>query len=64
MSVPSVLLLSDSPTQASHVQVAIQILDVNDNPPQLEQSYEPFVCDNTAPGHVSACWDQALVPQV
>uniref|UniRef100_A0A670KA56 Cadherin 24 n=1 Tax=Podarcis muralis TaxID=64176 RepID=A0A670KA56_PODMU len=42
----------DSPTQASHVQVAIQILDVNDNPPQLEHSYEPFVCDNAAPGHL------------
>ncbi|KAH0626179.1 hypothetical protein JD844_001003 [Phrynosoma platyrhinos] len=42
----------DSPTQASHVQVAIQILDVNDNQPQLEHSYEPFVCDNTAPGQL------------
>ncbi|XP_061445431.1 cadherin-24 isoform X2 [Rhineura floridana] len=42
----------DSPTQASHVQVAIQILDVNDNPPQLEHSYEPFVCDNADPGHL------------
>ncbi|KAJ6653047.1 hypothetical protein lerEdw1_010133 [Lerista edwardsae] len=42
----------DSPQQASHVQVAVQILDVNDNPPQLEHSYEPFVCDNAAPGHL------------
>ncbi|XP_053121923.1 cadherin-24 isoform X2 [Hemicordylus capensis] len=42
----------DSPTQASHVQVAIQILDVNDNPPQLQHSYEAFVCDNAAPGHL------------
>nr|XP_028557943.1 cadherin-24-like isoform X1 [Podarcis muralis] len=49
------------PTQASHVQVAIQILDVNDNPPQLEHSYEPFVCDNAAPGHVSATWDMLRV---
>nr|XP_020665410.1 cadherin-24 isoform X1 [Pogona vitticeps] len=42
----------DSPTQVSHVQVAIQILDVNDNPPQLEHNYEPFVCDNTASGQL------------
>ncbi|XP_003229066.1 cadherin-24 [Anolis carolinensis] len=42
----------DSPTQASHVQVAIQILDVNDNPPQLEHSYEPFICDNSVPGQL------------
>nr|XP_056719285.1 cadherin-24 [Euleptes europaea] len=42
----------DSPTQVSHAQVAIQILDVNDNPPQLEHSYEPFVCDSAAPGQL------------
>ncbi|KAL7977712.1 hypothetical protein Chor_009661 [Crotalus horridus] len=42
----------DSPTQGSQVRVAIQILDVNDNPPQLEQSYEPFACDNAAPGQL------------
>lgn len=47
------LLLSDSPTQGSQVRVAVQILDVNDNPPQLEQSYEPFACDNAVPGQVS-----------
>lgn len=46
------LLLSDSPTQGSQIHVAIQILDVNDNPPQLEQSYEPFACDNAVPGQV------------
>ncbi|XP_063159194.1 cadherin-24 isoform X2 [Candoia aspera] len=42
----------DSPTRGSQVQVAVQILDVNDNPPQLEQSYEPFACDNAAPGQL------------
>lgn len=47
------LLLSDSPTQGSQIHVAIQILDVNDNSPQLEQSYEPFACDNAIPGQVS-----------
>ncbi|XP_029141372.1 cadherin-24 [Protobothrops mucrosquamatus] len=42
----------DSPTQGSQVRVAVQILDVNDNPPQLEQSYEPFACDNAVPGQL------------
>ncbi|KAM6451265.1 cadherin-24 isoform 2-T3 [Liasis olivaceus] len=42
----------DSPTRGSQVQVAIQILDVNDNPPQLEDNYEPFACDNAAPGQL------------
>lgn len=47
------LLPSDSPTQGSQIHVAVQILDVNDNSPQLEQSYEPFACDNAIPGQVS-----------
>ncbi|XP_077170257.1 cadherin-24 isoform X2 [Paroedura picta] len=42
----------DSPVQVSHAQVAIQILDVNDNPPQLEYGYEPFVCDTATPGQL------------
>ncbi|KAF7235940.1 Cadherin-24 [Varanus komodoensis] len=42
----------DSPAQASHVQVAIQTLDINDNPPQLEHSYDPFVCDSAVPGQL------------
>lgn len=46
------LLLSDSPSQASPVPVAIEALDVNDNAPQLAPDYEPFVCASTAPGQV------------
>lgn len=43
----------DSSAQASHVQVAIQTLDENDNAPQLAEPYDTFVCDSAAPGQVS-----------
>lgn len=47
------VLASDSSAQASHVQVAIQTLDENDNAPQLAEPYDTFVCDSAAPGQVS-----------
>nr|XP_017520673.1 cadherin-24 isoform X3 [Manis javanica] len=42
----------DSSAQASHVQVAIQTLDENDNAPQLAEPYDTFVCDSAAPGQL------------
>lgn len=47
------VLSSDSSARASRVQVAIQILDENDNAPQLAEPYDTFVCDSAAPGQVS-----------
>lgn len=48
------VLASDSSSQASRVQVAIQTLDENDNAPQLAEPYDTFVCDSAAPGQVSS----------
>uniref|UniRef100_A0A452QP81 Cadherin-24 n=1 Tax=Ursus americanus TaxID=9643 RepID=A0A452QP81_URSAM len=42
----------DSSAQASRVQVDIQILDENDNAPQLAEPYDTFVCDSAAPGQL------------
>ncbi|XP_043839740.1 cadherin-24 [Dromiciops gliroides] len=42
----------DSSAQASRVQVTIQTLDENDNPPQLAEPYDTFVCDTAAPGQL------------
>ncbi|XP_064426902.1 cadherin-24 isoform X3 [Mirounga angustirostris] len=42
----------DSSARASRVQVAIQILDENDNAPQLAEPYDTFVCDSAAPGQL------------
>lgn len=47
------VLAPDSSAQASRVQVDIQILDENDNAPQLAEPYDTFVCDSAAPGQVS-----------
>ncbi|KAM4808733.1 cadherin-24 [Rhinophrynus dorsalis] len=43
---------SDSSSQVSQAEVAIQVLDVNDNPPTLAEEYKPHVCDNAQPGQV------------
>ncbi|XP_075685049.1 cadherin-24 isoform X2 [Rhinoderma darwinii] len=43
---------TDSPFQASQVEVVIQVLDINDNPPILAEIYKPHVCDNAQPGQV------------
>lgn len=39
------------------MQVYIEILDENDNPPEFAQPYEPKVCENAAQGKVS--WPQS-----
>lgn len=38
------------------MQVHIEVLDENDNPPEFAQPYEPKVCENAAQGQVS--WPQ------
>ncbi|KAI5609304.1 hypothetical protein C0J50_6306 [Silurus asotus] len=42
----------DSPNQVSRVVVAIETLDVNDNPPELDGPYETAVCDTGTTGQV------------
>ncbi|TTI46073.1 Cadherin-24 [Bagarius yarrelli] len=42
----------DSPNQVSRVDVAIETLDVNDNPPELDGPYETAVCDTGTAGQV------------
>lgn len=37
----------------SIVQVHIEVLDENDNPPEFAEPYEPKVCENAAQGKVS-----------
>ncbi|XP_060792644.1 cadherin-24 [Neoarius graeffei] len=42
----------DSPNQVTRVVVAIETLDVNDNPPELDGPYETAVCDTSTTGQV------------
>ncbi|GAA6102731.1 cadherin-11 isoform X1, partial [Tachysurus ichikawai] len=39
-----------SPNQVTRVVVAIETLDVNDNPPELDGPYETAVCDTSTAG--------------
>uniref|UniRef100_W5MD19 Cadherin-5 n=1 Tax=Lepisosteus oculatus TaxID=7918 RepID=W5MD19_LEPOC len=34
----------------SHVTVTLNVLDVNDNPPELDMPHNPIVCENDGPG--------------
>ncbi|XP_062872176.1 cadherin-11 [Trichomycterus rosablanca] len=42
----------DSPDQVTRVAVAIETLDVNDNPPVLDRQYDTAVCDSGTAGQV------------
>ncbi|XP_029446181.1 cadherin-18 isoform X3 [Rhinatrema bivittatum] len=42
----------DNADLVSHVSVAIRVLDVNDNPPELANEYDAIVCETTKPGQV------------
>ncbi|GLD54519.1 cadherin-18, partial [Lates japonicus] len=42
----------DNPSLLSHVPVTIQILDVNDNPPEIATDEEVIVCESSRPGQV------------
>lgn len=44
---------ADSPSLLSHVPVTVQVLDVNDNPPEIATDEEVIVCESSRPGQVS-----------
>ncbi|CAL8277865.1 unnamed protein product [Lota lota] len=42
----------DNPSQVSRVLVAIETLDLNDNPPELDRQYTTAMCDSASSGQV------------
>lgn len=46
------LPLPDSPVLTSRVAVTIQVLDINEFPPELASPHETFVCENAKAGQV------------
>ncbi|CAG03479.1 unnamed protein product [Tetraodon nigroviridis] len=42
----------DNPSLLSHVPVTVQVLDVNDNPPEVAADEEVIVCESSRPGQV------------
>ncbi|XP_078147384.1 cadherin-18 isoform X2 [Centroberyx gerrardi] len=42
----------DNPGLLSHVPVTVQVLDVNDNPPEIATDEEVIVCESARPGQV------------
>ncbi|KAG9337513.1 hypothetical protein JZ751_028619 [Albula glossodonta] len=44
--------VSYNPSQIGSVSVTVKVLDVNDNPPELSQFYEAFVCESAKAGQV------------
>lgn len=46
------LLSADSPVLTSRVAVTVQVLDINEFPPELASPYETFVCENAKPRQV------------
>uniref|UniRef100_A0A8C9XYU7 Cadherin-12 n=1 Tax=Sander lucioperca TaxID=283035 RepID=A0A8C9XYU7_SANLU len=42
----------DNPSLLSHVPVTVQVLDVNDNPPEIATDEEVIVCESSRPGQV------------
>ncbi|XP_055737232.1 cadherin-18-like [Salvelinus fontinalis] len=42
----------DNPSLLSHVPVTVQVLDVNDNPPEIKTDEEVVVCESSRPGQV------------
>uniref|UniRef100_A0A8C2ZBP8 Cadherin-20 n=1 Tax=Cyclopterus lumpus TaxID=8103 RepID=A0A8C2ZBP8_CYCLU len=47
-----ILYLAGNPTQISSAQVAVRVLDVNDNPPSLTHYLEAYVCDSAKAGQL------------
>lgn len=43
---------ADSPVLTSRVAVTIHVLDINEFPPELDNPYEAFVCENAKVGQV------------
>ncbi|KAF3703807.1 Cadherin-18 Cadherin-14 Precursor [Channa argus] len=50
----------DNPSLLSHVPVTVQILDVNDNPPEIATEEEVIVCESSRPGQDSEMGVQDL----
>ncbi|XP_003968224.1 cadherin-18 [Takifugu rubripes] len=42
----------DNPSLLSHVPVTVQVLDVNDNPPEVAADEEIILCESSRPGQV------------
>ncbi|KAI1888849.1 hypothetical protein AGOR_G00173010 [Albula goreensis] len=42
----------NNPSQIGSVSVTVKVLDVNDNPPELSQFYEAFVCESAKAGQL------------
>ncbi|XP_048472395.1 cadherin-18-like isoform X2 [Rhincodon typus] len=42
----------DNPSQLTQVPVAIHVLDVNDNTPELAEDYDTILCENAKPGQI------------
>uniref|UniRef100_A0A3Q3MBS7 Cadherin-12 n=1 Tax=Mastacembelus armatus TaxID=205130 RepID=A0A3Q3MBS7_9TELE len=42
----------DNPSLLSHVPATVQVLDVNDNPPEIATQEEGIVCESSRPGQV------------
>uniref|UniRef100_A0A1A8E612 Cadherin-12 n=1 Tax=Nothobranchius kadleci TaxID=1051664 RepID=A0A1A8E612_NOTKA len=42
----------DNPNLNRHVPVTVQVLDMNDNPPEVSTEEEVIVCENSRPGQV------------
>lgn len=42
----------DSPSQITQVPVTIQVLDFNDNAPEIVKDYDTILCENAKPGQV------------
>eukprot|EP00064_Thunnus_orientalis_P000907 superscaffoldBa00000054_g908 len=42
----------DNPSLLSHVPVTVQVLDMNDNPPEIATDEEVIVCESSRPGQV------------
>ena len=47
------LLLTDKPLLSTKVSVTVNVLDVNEFPPELAVPSESFVCENSRIGQVS-----------
>lgn len=47
-----IIFLIGNPLLTSKVNVIINVLDVNEFPPEITVPYESYVCENTRPGQV------------
>lgn len=60
----SFLPVPDNPSLLSQVPVTVQVLDVNDNPPEVAADEEVIVCESSRPGQVSPRINVSLSPHL